>query len=183
MPNWCYNSVYFTCPDTDTYKKLVDSLESKKLFSTFSPIEVTLDDSGNEIWDSLEASTTWGTKWEAQEIEIVDADDDKREVHVLFETAWAPPLSVYNTMYESHRISTTAFYYENGQEFFGNYEIGDLYKIDDSYEYPSNKEELIKLRPKIAMDLDDVMSCEWERLEEIWEEEQEEEENDIPLQT
>jgi len=180
MPNWCYNSVYFTCPDTDTCKKLVESLESKKLFSTFSPLTITLDGSGNETWNVIEAYEKWGTKWEACEIEIIDIDDDKMEIHVLFETAWAPPLSVYNTMYQSHRISTSAFYYENGQEFFGNYEVGKLYMINNSYEYPSNKEELNKLRPKIGMDLDDVMSCEWERLEEIWEEEQE---NDIPLQT
>ena len=57
-------------------------------------------------------------------------------------------------------------------DFFGKFEINNLCEVDDSYSYPSNKQHLEELKKKICPELNDLMECEWERLEEMWEDEE-----------
>jgi hypothetical protein len=91
---------------------------------------------------------------------------------VSFDSAWSPPLNIYETMKKEYNVNVTAYYYENCMDFFGKYEINNLHKVEDSYNYPTIKEELEELKKIICSDLNDLMECEWERLEEMWEEEE-----------
>jgi hypothetical protein len=172
MPNWCYNYVIITLPTADLYNKLLESVENKNLFSTFVPLGTEIDDDGNEVWDYDTACVKWGTKWEANEIEVCNNDYDTLTVNLSFDTAWSPPFYVYDTMFEEKNIFTTAYYYESGQEFFGKYQPSDVNKIDDHYGYPSDKEELENLKKMISSDIYDFMECEFEGLLERWEEEE-----------
>ena len=60
-----------------------------------------------------------------------------------------------------------------GSSFFGRYAKNKNEEINESFEIPSNREELIEIRKTIDSELDDFMSPTWEQLEEDWEEEQE----------
>ena len=172
MPNWCYNSVVLECPDAVIYNKLLESMQNNRWFSTFSPITTTLDDEGNECWDTSEAIGKWGTKWEANELEVVHSDIETLNVQVSFDSAWSPPLTMYEKMKKEYNINVTAYYYENCMDFFGKFELNNLCEVDDSYSYPSNKQHLEELKKKICPELNDLMECEWERLEEMWEDEE-----------
>ena len=76
-------------------------------------------------------------------------------------------------MKKEYNVNVREYYYENCMYFFGKYEMNDLQEVDDSYSYPTNKEELGEFKKEICPNLNDLMECEWERLEEMWEEENE----------
>ena len=193
MPNWCYNCATLKCPTLDTYKKVVDAIQKNLLFSTFVPLSShnECDDDNNECdddnneghnddnniegddWIDL-AYKKWGTKWEAQDIELTYLNEETLEIHAFFDSAWSPPLAFYTTLHKNQNIDITAHYHESGMEFFGKFEYTDTSKIDESYSYPSDMEELEELKDVIDDDMWCFMSCEWENLQELWEEEEEE---------
>ena len=172
MPNWCYNTVVLECPDAELYNKLLESMQNSSWFSTFSPVTTTLDDEGNECWDTSEAIEKWGTKWEANELEVIHNDIETFTIQVSFDSAWSPPLAMYETMKKNYKTNVTAYYCESCMDFFGKYELNNLREVDDSFSYPSNKQELEELKKNICPELNDFMECEWERLEEMWEDEE-----------
>jgi hypothetical protein len=47
-------------------------------------------------------------------------------------------------------------------------------EMDETFDMPSNKEELIELQKKIDSELNDFMTSTWESLEEQWEDEDKE---------
>lgn len=171
MPNWCYNCVTLTCPTIDTYVKLVDAIQKNSLFSTFVPLTSDNDDDDDEIEIDV-AYTKWGTKWEAQDIELTYSNEETLEIHAFFDSAWSPPLAFYTTLHKNQNIDITAHYHESGMEFFGKFERTDTSTIDECYRYPSDMEELEELKGVIDDDMWCFMSCEWENLQELWEEEE-----------
>jgi hypothetical protein len=81
-------------------------------------------------------------------------------------------------MNKNHNIETVAYYEESGSEFFGKCVFSKREEIDETYDFPSNKEELNETRKIIGEELDDFMSSTWEQLEEIWRDDEEDEEDD-----
>jgi hypothetical protein len=174
MPNWCINSATITCPSKEIYEKLIAAIQEKKWFETFAPLG--LDPNEYEFgWDFHKACDVWKTKWDVVEIEITSRDDAEYILDVSFDTAWSPPLGVYEIMRNKFDIETTAYYYELGCSFFGRYIKNKNEEIDESFEIPCSHDELSEIRKIICIDLDDFMSPTWEQLEEEWEEEWEEE--------
>jgi hypothetical protein len=172
MPNWCINSATIKCPSKEIYEKLIAAIIEKNWFKTFAPLG--LDPAEYEDgWDFKTACEIWNTKWDAAEIEITNRDDVEYILDVSFDTAWCPPLGVYEIMGKNFDIETTAYYYELGCCFFGRYIKNKNEKINESFEIPSSHEELVEIRKVICSDLDDFMSPTWEQLEEEWLEEQE----------
>jgi len=170
MPNWCINSATITCPDKQTYNKLIESILEKNWFETFAPLGLDPVQYENG-WDFATACDIWKTKWDAVEAEITNQDDAEYILDVSFDTAWRPPLGVYDIMSKNFNIEITAYYYELGCCFFGRYLKNKNEEIDESFEMPTNHEELIEIRKTIGDDLDDFMSATWEQMEEEWEEE------------
>jgi hypothetical protein len=109
-------------------------------------------------------------------------DDRKRDLtlELYFETAWSPPTGVYSIMNKNYGLEVTALYDEEGCDFFGRCIYSKEQEFDETYEFPTNKEELEELRKVIGRELDDYLSSTWERLEEEWNEDDEDEndEND-----
>jgi hypothetical protein len=170
MPNWCINNTTLYCPSKDIYDKLIDAILNKKWFATFAPL-------GDE-WNYDIACDIWKTKWDANYINIINQNDEEYILDVSFETAWTPPIGVYEIMYKNFDIEIISYYYELGCSFFGRYTKNKNEEINESFEIPSNREELIEIRKKIDSELDEFMSPTWDLLEEDWEEEEQEEEEE-----
>jgi hypothetical protein len=164
MPNWCYNSATFVCPSKEVFDKLIQSLNDNTWFQTFAPLEM-----------ENSASDKWGSKWTPIDIDIGNKDETKLTIDISFDTAWSPPLNFYCFMNKHYSIQTTALYYELGCEFFGRCVYSRCIEMDESFDIPSNKEELTVLQKQIGNDLNDFMMTTWEELEEQWENENQDE--------
>jgi hypothetical protein len=172
MPNWCINSATIKCPSKEIYEKLITAIQEKKWFETFAPLGLDTDEYEHG-WDFKRACEIWNTKWDAVEAEITSQDDAEYILDVSFDTAWSPPLGVYELMNKNFDIEITAYYYELGCCFFGRYIKNKNEEINESFEIPSSHEELAEIRYSICSELDDFMSPTWEQLAEDWEEESE----------
>jgi hypothetical protein len=169
MPNWCYNSTTLTCPSKDVYDKLLDAIKNNKWFQTFAPLNSEED--SEDGWDYKSAVAIWNTKWPTHDLEIGNEDDTNYVIELSFDTAWTPPTGVYSIMNKNFSIETTSYYYELGCEFFGKCIYAGECEMDETFDIPSNKEELSELQNKIDSELNDFMSSTWESLEEQWEDE------------
>ena len=163
MPNWCINSATIKCPSKEIYDKLLGSIIEKKWFETFAPLGLDPNQC-EDGWDFKTACNVWKTKWDAAEVEITNRDDTEYILDVSFDTAWSPPLGVYEIMSNNFDIETTAYYYELGCSFFGRYIKNKNEEIDESFEIPCSHEELAEIRKIISSELEDFMSPTWEQL-------------------
>jgi hypothetical protein len=176
MPNWCYNFATVVCPSRDVYNKLLKSILENNWFETFAPLGLENEPENN--WDYNKAIVIWKTKWDANDVEILNQYEDDLVLEVSFETAWSPPTGVYDIMNKTFGIDTTAFYSEEGCDFFGKCIYSKEIETDETYEFPSNKKELQELREVIDAELDDFMSSTWEELVERWDEEGDDDDED-----
>jgi hypothetical protein len=110
-----------------------DAFEQERLCNEFLP-------NPNGEWTWEHSVNTWGTKWEIAG-EIDDVEDG---VVLTFDSAWAPPIGLYEKLY-SLGYEVTARYYEPGMAFAGQYEDGS----DDCYDYSGmNADEIEKYLPE-----------------------------------
>jgi len=123
MPNWCANTVTVYSNSKEENDKLVSLFEGETPFNSLIPTPE--GSSGDMISFRTEH---WGTKWEP-EMESVYDDYAVYEASVLnFETAWAPPIGIYQKLTELG-YKVYAAYIEPGMDFCGTYssEEGDQY--------------------------------------------------------
>lgn len=142
MPNWCDNSVRLTHSD----KSKVDALEAvlqgedKQVFNHLRPIP----ESEKDNWYDWSINN-WGTKWEISIIDWERQDDDT--IWISFETAWAPPLALYQYLFEQEWY-VEGLYHESGCAFCGIWTDGE----DDFYEYDFNDLETLEALPEDLQD-------------------------------
>lgn len=144
MPNWCYNSATFSHNDKSKIDALEEQLKNNgDLFNSLRPMpeelrETTSPNSNEEQVKTLTekygagdwyswAVNNWGTKWDAS---IGNWERDEDSIYVNFDTAWAPPIELYNYLTEQG-WDINANYNEPGMCFAGIYSDGE----DDYYEY------------------------------------------------
>jgi hypothetical protein len=110
-----------------------EAFEQERLCNEFLP-------NPNGEWSWEHSVNTWGTKWElAGEIDSIEDG-----VILSFDSAWAPPIGLYEKLY-SLGYEVTARYYEPGMAFAGTYEDGS----DDCYDYSGmNADEIEKYLPE-----------------------------------
>ena len=174
MPNWCSNSLTLTCPSKREADELClflekkdtrqDEGEAESLFSYFLPEpehEVGPDDAmPSWYWWRV---NNWGTKWSEN---LYDWNKiDETTIQFSFDTAWSPPIGVYEAMHEAGYV-VEAQYFEPGMCFVGSWIEGS----DEYFEY-SSCETVKELREKIPTELDDY----WRISEDWWVEEEDEE--------
>jgi hypothetical protein len=94
----------------------------------------------NGEWTWEHSVNTWGTKWEIEG----DIDTIDEGVILSFDSAWSPPIGLYNELHSlGYRV--TARYYEPGMAFAGQYEDGD----DECFDYSGmNSDEIAELLPE-----------------------------------
>ena len=127
MPNWCTNNVSFTHDNPEMIAKIEQAATNQNLFESFVP-------SPNGEWEHFWAVENWGTKWDASNVDIMN--NNGKTIDLFFETAWAPPVGVYDKMKElGFRIDAT--YHEEGMSFAGHYTSEDG---DKCYDYDFSEE-------------------------------------------
>ena len=147
MPNWCNNSLTLTAASKEEADELCqhfkneDTDDNWTFFGFFVPEEWDRDD---WYWSRVNA---WGTKWDAS-MSHADWVDDFTVV-MTFDTAWGPPIGVYEAAVEQG-WGVHATYYEPGMGFVGSFVDGD----DEHYDYHEcdTPEEVREL---VGDDLDD----------------------------
>lgn len=189
MPNWCNNFVEIGHEDADKITALSEAFKRgefcqhviptpKELTETVAGFmgedqraaheaqqKANLEKYGHTDWYSFQTSR-WGTKWD------VGGDDGSCDVHpdgklmtAGFDSAWAPPIGVYEELVEQG-YTVRAYYYEPGMAFAGIWDNGD----DDCYQDWGNSKQARETLPE---DLDEMFGI--SESQEEWERENEEE--------
>lgn len=138
MPNWCMNNLTISHSDPSMLQRFVDAYNRKETCQEFLPVPDGYYD--DERWYNW-CIDNWGTKWDFGKDDYNDpATIEYRMgkkngfVGVSFNTAWSPPVDLYNHLVDSGFI-IRATYFEPGMAFCGIYEDG----CDNYVEY-TNKE-------------------------------------------
>ena len=120
MPNWCYNNVDITAT-TEEHKDLLDRVSRAEtadgFFELFRPIGE---------WDYNVALEKWGTKWD---VEPMDVDFDGTTLSSSFDSAWSPPVALYEYLV-AQGFEVSANYYEPGMDFAGEWVNGDDFFLE-----------------------------------------------------
>ena len=161
MPNWCNNDAtltFHTEADAQEFFKVVEAYNANDKDNTLFGWFVPVDEDDNN-WSRSEK---WGTKWDAQ---LYNWDIQGSTVYLGFDTAWSPPIPVYEAM-DEQGVNVFASYWEGGMCFVGKWEMGE----EEHYEY-SDVEDPDELREYIGEELDDAwmisdMMREWQEEEE-----------------
>jgi len=180
MPNWCSNSITITSnkDNIDKFETFLQEKNGKEWFDFFSPCpeelrnvdspnknkdaDALLEKYGHPDWYSWSIEK-WGTKWNC---DAQDWNRDDNSISFWFDSAWAPPINLYEKIFEED-YEVEAYYFKEGMQFVGKFSDGN----DDYYEY-SDSESLNDIPEDIVEN--------WnlrENLEE-WEAENAEEEDD-----
>ena len=82
-------------------------------------------------WYSWRCSN-WGTKWEVdiQDWHREDNEDGTVTFNFHFDSAWSPPIGVYETISDREGWKVYATYFEGGSSFFGYFQDGEDYCYD-----------------------------------------------------
>ena len=173
MPNWCNNTVEIHHPDTNKLKELVQAFNEGKMCNYIKPVPESLQIVAGRVGDDtdpkqieLEAQekanlethgyktwydfcvNEWGTKWDVGGDGMeVDPATVETDVTLCFDSAWSPPIGIYESMVEQG-FSIRAYYYEPGMAFAGIWEDGD----DDFYEYGGMTSEQVAEEFPTALD-------------------------------
>jgi hypothetical protein len=90
----------------------------------------------------------WGTKWDVNCDGNISLSECGTIVDAGFDSAWAPPIAVYEALTEQG-FNVCAYYYEPGMLFVGKWEDG----CDECYEYGGYDSNTV--RDYIGEELDD----------------------------
>jgi hypothetical protein len=153
MPNWCNNYVELGHEDPAKIKVLAEAFTKNEFFNAVIPVPQELKDTvaghlGEEYAQELNqfkmqlnlkyfgakdwydfCTSRWGTKWDVgNEDYPPEISEDGQKMSVSFESAWSPPVGVYQELVEQG-YSVRAYYYESGMAFAGIWDNGS----DDCY--------------------------------------------------
>ena len=168
MPNWCNNTVEISHKDKSKMEALVAAVNEGKFCNHVIPVPESLHIVAGSVGDEaeqkkLEEDTArnvevhgygnwydfcvneWGTKWDVDPYNPIEFDsewDKNNKITFGFDSAWAPPLGVYEALVEQG-FSVRGYYYEPGMNFAGIWEDG----VDDFYEIPGNSVDVAEELP------------------------------------
>lgn len=181
MPNWCNNNVTIGHNDPAKLVALAEAVNSGKFCNFAIPVpedlqitagflgngdeqkqlelkeQANLAKYGHKNWYDF-CVERWGTKWEVDAYEPTTVTSGV--VEFGFDSAWAPPIGVYEELVEQG-YTVRAYYYEPGMAYVGKWEDG----IDECFEYGGYTSE--NVRELIGDELDEQFGisesmAEWE---------------------
>ena len=170
MPNWCSNGVTVSHSDPFKIKALADAMLEGKFCNHVIPVPEDLQITAGYLGDEaaqkeLERKTAenvekygygnwydfcvakWGTKWDV-DCHNVDVSEDGTTVDASFDSAWSPPMGIYEMLVDLG-FEVTAYYYEPGMGYVGKYVDG----CDECYDYGGETSKTV--RDVIGDELDD----------------------------
>ena len=112
MPNWCHNTATITHKSADKMAEVIESVTDNKFFQTMVP-EPHMMPQGWYEW-RLE---NWGTKWVADDLRPQVSEDGMR-TDLDFNTAWGPPIEIYEAM-KKRGYEVEAEFHEPNMEIEG----------------------------------------------------------------
>ena len=148
MPNWCSNYVEVGHENPEKIRALAKAMEDGGFCDHVIPVPQELKETmsgfygDEEKQKELERKTAenvkkygagnwydfcvnrWGTKWDVDCQGQVDLHPDGTMVTASFDSAWAPPVGVYEALVEQG-YTVKAYYYESGMCFAGIWDNGD----------------------------------------------------------
>ena len=154
MPNWCNNFVEVGHEDPEKIKSLAEAFKRGEFCDAVIPVPEVLKNpetttnygdpvkqaeadriraeavaaTGYQSWYDF-CTNRWGTKWDVGNDDgTVDVHPDGKLMTASFDSAWAPPIGVYEELVEQG-YEVRAYYYEPGMCFAGVYDNG----CDDCY--------------------------------------------------
>lgn len=151
MPNWCNNFVEVSHEDPQKIKALAEAMERGEFLDYVIPVPQELKDTvsgypgadkeaehklqmernielyGAKDWYDF-CTSRWGTKWDVDCQGQVDIHPEDKLVTASFDSAWAPPVGVYEELV-NQGYEVRAYYYESGMCFAGIFDNG----VDDCY--------------------------------------------------
>jgi hypothetical protein len=147
MPNWCNNSLTISHKDADTLDNLMAQVRAGDgdLFQYIKPMPEELRDttspSDSPNWYDW-CCNNWGTKWDACNVDYEEYDGI---VTFAFDTAWSPPLPVYEALADMG-FEVQAYYVEFGMMYAGSWHcdgdgIDEEYSDDISESVPQDVDE------------------------------------------
>ena len=173
MPNWCNNFVEVAHTDPVKVRALADALNRGEFCSHVIPTPKDLTDTvagsvpegaerdaheaqmtrnvelyGAKDWYDFQTSR-WGTKWDVGGDSQAEISDDGLSMSASFDSAWSPPIGVYEALAEQG-YEVRAYYYESGMCFCGIWEDGS----DDYYEFSNMSADDVE--QLIPSDLDEM---------------------------
>ena len=165
MPNWCNNSLTISHKDADTLDNLMAQIRAdgdERLFQHIKPMPEELRDttspSDSPNWYDWSCDN-WGTKWDACSVDYEEYDDSI--VTFSFDTAWSPPLPVYEALADMG-FEVQAYYVEFGMMYAGSWhcnadgEVSEEYSDDISESVPQDVDEEFGITEQLE---------EWEELD------------------
>ena len=181
MPNWCENRLTISHKDKDVLDNLMAQVRADEDDNLFQHIKPMPDDVfrgalGNDERKECESKgipnwydwccENWGTKWDACHMSWHQPDDNI--VQFDFDTAWSPPIPVYEELAEQG-FEVEAYYVEYGMMFAGEWHCDaegngtDDFSNDISEYVPENVDEVFNVTEQLE---------EWKREEEEWEQQE-----------
>ena len=129
MPNWCDNRATISGPSPviDEIKQILKQ-ENPNLLSWMVPQPNFENDQAWYQWNI----DNWGTKWDIDNAYISD-ESESDSVTFSFATAWAPPVTAFETWAMSDgRVQFTLDYFEPGMAYVGKVSYDGEY-IDEEH--------------------------------------------------
>lgn len=177
MPNWCNNRVVISHPDRSKMEALVGAIKEGKFLDHICPVpedlKITAGFLGEtEAQKELERKTAenvekygvgnwydfcvnrWGTKWDVDPYDPEDVKiDEHGQVEFGFDSAWSPPMGIYEQMVEQG-YTVEATYYEPGMAYVGRCEGSPEFGFtDDCIDFGGENSKTV--RDVIGDELDD----------------------------
>ena len=153
MPNWCSNYVEVGHENPEKIRELAAAMERGEFLNHVIPVPEDLKIVAGRVGDDNNAdqielerrtkeniekygagnwydfcTSRWGTKWDVDCQGQVDLHPEGTVVTASFDSAWSPPVGVYEELVEQG-YTVRAYYYESGMCFAGIYDNGS----DDCY--------------------------------------------------
>ena len=147
MPNWCNNFVEVGHEDPAKIQALAAAFNRGEFCQHVIPTPKELTETvagwpgvdkeeahkaqmarnielyGAKDWYDFQTSR-WGTKWDVGGDSEADIHPDGKLMTASFDSAWAPPIGVYEELVEQG-YTVRAYYYEGGMCFAGIWDNGD----------------------------------------------------------
>ncbi len=148
MPNWCNNFMEVGHEDPAKITALAEAYKRGEFCNHVLPVPQELKDTvaghlGNDYAQELNqlkmqlnqkhfgatdwydfCVNRWGTKWDfGDDDSTVDVHPDGKLLTASFDTAWAPPVGIYEELV-AQGYTVRAYYYESGMCFAGIYDNG-----------------------------------------------------------
>lgn len=139
MPNWCENSIVVT----GKYEDIIPVYEALKANRFCEHLVPTPQEMlANNSWYDWRVDN-WGTKWDIEDPDcVVERNAEDATLLARFESAWAPPTSIYDELHQ-RGFTVKAYWYEPAMAFAGIYNDG----LIEEYELPETAQEVKETIP------------------------------------